>query len=205
MIKNIIFDIGNVILNFNYERVLNSYTSNKKDQDFIKKNIYNSPEWLGNSILDIGYITKDEAIKKVQERTNHTNDKLIYDFWKKCNKYAYIDKNVLEIITKLNEKGYKIYLLSNINEDMHNHIKNNKLFKIVDGYILSYLEHKIKPHEDIYKTLIKKYNINPKESIFIDDNKNNIETANKLDFIAAKVEPDNYKDIIKISNNLNII
>lgn len=111
MIKNIIFDIGNVILNFDYERVLNEYTKNKEDQDFIKKNIYNSKEWLGNSILDIGYITKDEAIRNVQERTNHTNDELIYDFWKNCNKYAFIDNNVLGIITKLKEKGYKIYLL----------------------------------------------------------------------------------------------
>lgn len=92
-----------------------------------------------------------------------------------------------------------------MNEDMHNHIKNNKLFEIVDGYVLSYIEHQIKPNEEIYKTLIKRYNINPKESIFIDDNKKNIETANKLNFTGIKVEPDNYNNIIKLLNDLNII
>ena len=203
--KNIIFDIGNVILNFDYERVLNEYTKNKEKQEFIRKNIYNSKEWLGNSILDLGYITKDEAIRNVQERTNHTNDKLIFDFWKNCNKYSYIDKNILKIINILKEKGYKIYLLSNMNKDMHNHIKKSKLFEIVDGYVLSYKEHQIKPNEDIYITLIKRYNINPEESIFIDDNKRNIETANKLKFKGIKVEPDNYNSIIKELKDINII
>lgn len=204
MVKNIIFDIGNVILNFDYTRVLDSYTSNKEKQKFIKKNIINSPEWLGNSLLDTGYITKEDAIKIVQDRTNHINDELIFDFWSNCNKYSYIDDNVLKLLAKLKEKGYSIYLLSNINADMYDYIKDSVLFKLVDGYILSYLEHQIKPYEAIYKTLIKRYNINPNESIFIDDNDKNIKTANKLGFIGAKVESDNYNSIIKILKEMNV-
>ena len=54
MIKNIVFDIGNVILNFDLNRVLNSYTINKNEQQFILDNIINSPEWLGYSLIDTG-------------------------------------------------------------------------------------------------------------------------------------------------------
>ena len=56
MIKNIIFDIGNVILNFNINEVLQKFTSNEVEQEFILKNIINSPEWLGNALIDTGYI-----------------------------------------------------------------------------------------------------------------------------------------------------
>ena len=58
MIKNIIFDIGNVILNFNIKEVLQKFTSNKIEQKFILKNIINSPEWLGNALIDTGYISR---------------------------------------------------------------------------------------------------------------------------------------------------
>ena len=90
MIKNIIFDIGNVILNFNLLEVLPSFTKNEDEQKFILDNIINSPEWLGNALIDTGYIKKD-AIEIVKDRTNHINDKLICDFWNGYNDYASVD------------------------------------------------------------------------------------------------------------------
>lgn len=67
MIKNIIFDIGNVILNFNIKEVLQKFTSNKVEQKFILKNIINSPEWLGNALIDTGYISRKESDKNVKK------------------------------------------------------------------------------------------------------------------------------------------
>ena len=61
MINNIIFDIGNVILNFKLHEVLSEFTLKIEEQQFIIDNIINSPEWLGNSLIDTGYITKEEA------------------------------------------------------------------------------------------------------------------------------------------------
>ena len=81
MIKNIVFDIGNVILNFDYKNVIEKYTNNVEEQKFIIDNIINSPEWLGYALIDTGYITKKEAIEIVKDRTNHTNDELIENFW----------------------------------------------------------------------------------------------------------------------------
>ena len=67
MIKNIIFDIGNVILNFNLLNVLSSFTENKDEQKFIFDNIINSPEWLGHALIDTGYIKKEDAIEIVNK------------------------------------------------------------------------------------------------------------------------------------------
>lgn len=205
MIKNIIFDIGNVILDFNIDRVLNEFSDSKDDQEFIKKNIIESPEWLGNALIDTGYLTRDDAIKIVQDRTNHSNDKLIIDFWKNYNKFAKIDERVLNLIKTLKNNNYRIYLLSNINPYTHELVKKSGLFEIVDGYVLSYKEHMIKPYKSIYNTLLKRYNLKPEESVFIDDNEKNIITGNLLGIISKKVEPDNYDSIINVVKELKLI
>ena len=62
MIKNIIFDIGNVILNFNINEVLQKFTSNEVEKEFILKNIINSPEWLGNALIDTGVIYQEKML-----------------------------------------------------------------------------------------------------------------------------------------------
>ena len=205
MIKNIIFDIGNVILDFNIDRVLNEFSDSKDDQEFIKKNIIESPEWLGNALIDTGYLTRDDAIKIVQDRTNHSKDKLIIDFWKNYNKFAKIDERVLNLIKKLKNNNYRIYLLSNINPYTHELVNKSSLFEIVDGYVLSYKEHMIKPYKSIYNTLLKRYNLKPEESVFIDDNEKNIITGNLLGIISKKVEPDNYDSIINVVKELKLI
>ena len=202
MIKNIIFDIGNVIYNFNYEKVLNEYTSDKEKQDFIRKYIYNSPEWLGHSLIDTGYINKETAIAMAQDRTNHTDDELIKDFWNNYSKYGHIDNRILDLIKELKDKNYKIYLLSNTNAHVTEFIKKSGLFEMVDGYVLSYLEHQIKPYISIYKTLLNRYNLKEDECIFIDDNANNINTANSLGLIGKLVESDSYESVLVALNDV---
>lgn len=201
MIKNVVFDIGNVILNFDYMKVISEYTDSIEEKKFILDNIMNSPEWLGYSLIDTGFITKEEAIQIVQDRTNHINDNLVQNFWNNYNNYAFVDKRVLNLIERLKNKGYKVYLLSNMNEYTFNKVKASNLFNIVDGYVLSYLVHQVKPYISIYKTLINKYNLKVSECLFIDDNKNNINTANSLGMIGRLVKPDNYEDIEYIINN----
>lgn len=195
MIKNIVFDIGNVILNFDYMKVISQYTDSIEEKKFILDNIINSPEWLEYSLIDTGFITKEEAIQIVQDRTNHINDNIVRNFWNNYNNYAFVDKRVLNLIERLKNKGYKVYLLSNMNEYTFNKVKASNLFNIVDGYVLSYLVHQVKPYISIYKTLINKYNLRVSECLFIDDNEKNIDTANSLGMIGRLVKPDNYEDI----------
>lgn len=205
IIKNIIFDIGNVILNFNVDDVLQKFTSDRNEQKFILDNIINSPEWLGNALIDTGYITRENAIEIVKDRTNHVYDNLITDFWYNYNNFAKVDENVLNLIKKLKNNNYKIYLLSNINPYTYEFVEKSGLFELVDGYVLSYQEHKVKPFVSIYMTLLERYNLIPSESVFIDDNQNNITTGNSLGIISKKVEPDNYDSIVNIINELNLM
>lgn len=204
VIKNIIFDIGNVILEFDLSKVLPAFTDNRDEQKFILDNIINSPEWLQYGLIDTGYISRDEAISIVQDRTNHVKDDLIVRFWNCYNEYALLNEDVLRLINNLKNNGYRIYLLSNINPYTFNTIKDSKLFNMVDGYVLSYVEHKIKPYIGIYKVLLDKYNLDVGECLFIDDNEKNVATASSLGITSYKVEPDNYESVIDALKNNNI-
>ena len=205
MIKNIIFDIGNVILNFNINEVLRKFTNNINEQNFILENIINSPEWLGNALIDTGYISRENAIEIVKDRTNHTNDELINNFWCNYNNFAQVDERVLQLIQKLKDNTYKIYLLSNINPYTFEFVNKSGLFNLVDGYVLSYQEHKVKPYKAIYNVLLERYNLIPNECIFIDDNKKNIDTGNLMGIMSKKVEPDNYDSIMNVIKECNLI
>lgn len=205
MIKNVLFDIGNVILNFNVDEVLQKFTSNKEEQKFILENIINSPEWLGNALIDTGYISREEAIEIVKDRTNHCNDRLIVDFWKNYNNFAKVDEKVLSLIQRLKNNNYKIYLLSNINPYTFEFVNKSGLFNLVDGYVLSYQEHKIKPYKAIYNVLLERYKLIPNECVFIDDNEKNVATGNLMGIISKKVEPDNYNSIIEVIEEFNLI
>ena len=197
MVKNVIFDIGNVILNFDLNYILPKFTENSDEQDFIVDNIINSPEWLGYSLIDTGYITKENAIAIVQDRTNHKNDNLIESFWNNYNNYSLVDNRVIELIKNLKLQGYRIYLLSNINEHTFINVEKSGLFNIVDGYVLSYKEHQVKPYVAIYETLLNRYELMASECLFIDDNEKNIKTAQELGFITRKVLSDNYESVLE--------
>ena len=192
-------------MNFNINEVLRKFTNNINEQNFILENIINSPEWLGNALIDTGYISRENAIEIVQYRTNHTNDELINNFWCNYNNFAQVDERVLQLIQKLKDNNYKIYLLSNINPYTFEFVNKSGLFNLVDGYVLSYKEHKVKPYKAIYNVLLERYNLIPNECLFIDDNKKNIDTGNLMRIISKKVEPDNYDSIINVIKECNLI
>lgn len=195
MIKNIIFDIGNVIAYINYRETVEKLIS-EEDRKFIIDNVIHAPEWNEEDTFDMGYYSIDDFISIIGDRTNNTKDDLIKYYMYEHYKYLIVNTKVLELIKELKEKNYNIYILSNLNDIAHNIYKENGVFDNVDGYVLSYKEHQIKPHQGIYKTLINRYNLVPSESIFIDDRLDNCETAKSLGIDYINVKKNDYKDLV---------
>ena len=192
--KNIIFDFGNVLMTFNALEIASKFTSSKEEQDFIVNKVVNSPEWGGLGLIDTGYLSREEIINIINDRSNNRYKDLVIDFMNNFDKYRYIQQDVLEIIKKLKNQGYKVYLLSNTNEYSYEKVIKDIEY-LFDGVVLSCKIHMIKPYEGIYKYLIDKYNIIPEESLFIDDREDNIKTANSLGINGRAVKPDDVEDI----------
>jgi putative hydrolase of the HAD superfamily len=84
---------------------------------------------------------------------------------------------------QLKEKGYKIYILSNYPKKTYDLTRKQLEFiNDCDGALFSFEIKKIKPDPDIFISLMNKYNFNATEAVFLDDNINNIEAAQKLGF-----------------------
>ena len=100
MIKNIIFDLGNVIINYNQDKIISNFTDNKVELQFIREKIFNSLEWR---LLDLGEITNDEAIKEIQKKNDKKYFNLIDRFLHEWYKVQPIG-----IIISANEKMKKM-------------------------------------------------------------------------------------------------
>ena len=181
MINCIIFDIGNVLLDFNPLDYLKNLFTDSTPQEILElhRDIFESEEWIK---LDRGVISQQQAVETLAIRNPKLKDKI----QKAMETWVEIltpKEDVIKILKKLDSKKYKLLLLSNFHEDAYAYIIDKyEFFQLFQGGIISYKEKLLKPEEEIYLSLIKKYNINPIEAIFIDDTVVNIDGANMLGF-----------------------
>lgn len=194
MIKNLIFDFGNVIINYNQEKIIKQFTRKKDEHDYIIEQIFKAPEW---KMLDLGTIKKKEATSIINKRNNYKYKDLTEDFLNNWYKTQTINRDVIELAKKLHEDGYRLYVLSNMHNLTFEFFKDDEFFKIFDGIVISAYEHARKPDPKIFEILIKRYNLKPQECLFIDDDdtEKSYQTANKIGILGRKVLPNNVEDI----------
>ncbi len=179
MIKNIIFDIGGVLLEYNPKTYLDTLNIEELKRKEINNIIFHSTKWKDclNGIIDnqqlIEILTKENP--KYENEINQILDK---------NNLKYMlppKTETIEYYKKLKHKGYKIYLCSNITEDTYKYIYNEyEIIQEADGSVFSCFEGVSKPNIEIYKRLVNKYKLDIEESILIDDTKRNIISANEF-------------------------
>ena len=179
MIRNIIFDIGGVLLDYNpktYLDKLNIEDSKRKELNDI---IFHNQKW--KDYLN-GFTTNSKLTEYlVKENLNYKHE--IEQILSKDNlKYMLPPKQeMIEYYKSLKQKEYKIYLCSNITKDTYDYIKDNfEIIQIADGGVFSCFENISKPNAEIYHKLTQKYNLNMEESILIDDTKRNIISSNDI-------------------------
>ena len=172
MIKNVIFDIGNVLVDFHpipyFQRLLP-----KSDMSLICPLIFDSI-W---EQIDEGRLTCEQAKRKhIQRHPQYTKEiEYVYAHWKemmalKEDTYAYFKE--------CQQRGFHVFLLSNIGAESHQYLSERyTFFDDADGAILSYQHRCIKPDVRIYQLLIKRYRLNAEECVFFDDNLLNIQNA----------------------------
>lgn len=203
MIKNIIFDLGNVILQCSTIETMYNFTTSEEIAKNLITYIFKSEEW---QLLDLGNISKEEAILRIQERVSAQYKPLIKEVIDNRVKYIKLNKETIEIAKKLKDIGYKIYVLSNMATFTYEYFKDNEFFKLCDGIVISAYEHIKKPDEEIFKILLDRYKLLPKECLFIDDDDTgrSFETANKLGINGRRVLPNDSEDVLKLLIEYNI-
>ena len=204
MIKNIIFDYGNIIVKCNINEIVKKYTNDPEVIKFIEEKVVDSEEWVKGWLIDLGEITLSEAASRINKRTNYIHEDLVNRFLLDVPDNLKYNDNVLDVVKDLKNKGYKVYVLSNTSKETFANFKAD-LEALFDGLVLSYKIHEIKPNKPIYEYLLKTYNLNPNECLFLDDRLDNIKTANELGIHGRKVNEDDVEDIKAVLKEYDIL
>jgi len=182
MIKNIIFDIGNVLASFRWKDLFADlgYTGEKFDR-IAAATILHPTMW---NEFDRSLMSDEEIIAKciAREPEYEAEIRLIFEKTELLvEEYAYSRA----WIRGLKERGYKVYLLSNYGRTSFEAARKHgrlSFLPLVDGAVISYEVQIVKPEPGIYRALLEKYNLNAEECVFLDDRADNIETAKELGF-----------------------
>lgn len=181
MLKNIVFDFGNVIMEWNPDEMLNHYHLTPDQHDLLKKVIFRSKEWQE---IDAGKLTEKEAEKiflsKVPTGLQDKVKQVMATWPETVNFY----EPVFHLMSRLRKQHYKIYGLSNTGMKFANFVKDSATGDYFDGYVFSAQEKLVKPDPRIYQLLLNRYHLKADECLFIDDIPENTAAAEKLGMYA---------------------
>ena len=175
MIKNIIFDMGQVLLTFDPLLFISKLgISDKNDIDILLREIYKSLEW---SMMDRGSLSEEEASKIISKRVPDHLKEYVPKLTSEWTRPIIPIVGAKELIKELKDNGYKIYLLSNASLNHKNYWHKVPGSEYFDGVVVSSYIKLVKPDPRIYKYLLDKYDLKASESVFIDDSTLNVEGA----------------------------
>ena len=175
-----LFDLGGVFFDWDPHYFYKDIFIDKKERDNFLNNICND-EW--NNKQDAGRLIKDAENDLIQKFPDY-EDKIRLYYKNHHRMFRKIFQKSVDILNELKNNKYECYVLSNWSwETFHGMDKKYSFLNQFDDLIISGKEKLVKPDAQIYKLAIKRFNLIPEETIFIDDKKENIDAANKLGFL----------------------
>lgn len=172
MIKNVIFDLGGVVLGRDFSRLAELLGDTFS---FIAGNDF--PAYW--SEFDRGMHTREEVAEMLAADKGCSVEEAqrsIQDLLELLQPVAETE----ELIRELKERGVKMYVLSNMSREFYEHISRFPVFDYFDGEVVSCYEHINKPDEGIYTCLLERYDLRPEECLFADDKSINTAAASAL-------------------------
>ena len=171
--KNLVFDMGNALIEWNSEKILQAITDDIKLQNLLRKEVFETGLWVQT---DEGVKTREEMIEIVSDKIGEEYRNEITQLSRYWYKYVDVYTKVQDRIIELSKNGYNIYILSNTAYTFYDLVKEGYLpaASIAKGIVLSCEERVLKPNEKIYNILLERYNLDPHNTMFFDDLPENI-------------------------------
>lgn len=189
MYKNIVFDVGKVLLSYRWAGALEDAGVPKEVACDLAPELFDKPLWQE---LDYGIRPYFDIVEDFGKAYPEYKEEL-RRYFTDVEKLPIPREKVWNEVKRLKEKGYKLYILSNYSEYMFK--KHTSMFPFIeymDGVLVSYMDNLCKPDEKIYRTLFERFKINPKESIFFDDRPENTEKSRELGMDAITVTDEEF-------------
>lgn len=175
MYRNIVFDLGGVVVEYNPRDYLADRFFNERIEKRLYEAVFGSEEW---QLLDQGKLTWGEAfqifIQRGQDKEMLFEMQALLENW---TDMLTTRKPTIALLKLLKKKGFDLYYLSNISKETLALLARRNYFKLFSGGVASYEVGVNKPDPLIYDTLLDKYDLVPEETIFTDDRKPNAAAA----------------------------
>lgn len=173
MIKNIIFDMGGVLIDYNPEKTLYGIFD-RETADILLREIFRNQLWADK---DRGIIAPEEIMKIKKDAIPEAVYEKVCEMVDNFYPYMPVFEQMYDFVKSLRENGYGIYLLSNASADFHIRREGIPALSLFDGVLISADYKLLKPEKEIYEALYKEFDLKPEECFFIDDVQKNIDGA----------------------------
>ena len=177
MIKAVVFDIGNVLVDFGWKDYLDRTFEDESVRKELAEAMFLNSDWQEGDRLDMTY---EEYVQMFVDNAPHLEKEIRYvlshmsDFF---SEYTY----TRQVIREFKEEGYKVYFLSNYSHAAYDQTKEILSFtEEMDGGIFSYRENMAKPDPEFFKLFCSRFDLKPSEIVFLDDLKENVAAARML-------------------------
>lgn len=173
---NFIFDLGNVLIDWDPKKFISKYDLSSQEKIDIEKHLFAHADWLA---LDQGIKSQEDVINNVALRSGLNTVTVKYSIDEMKKSLDTIEKSAV-LLRELSEHGFGLFCLSNMSHDTYNHLKGREFFKYFDDIIISADVKMIKPDIQIFEYALDRFKLKASETVFIDDSEPNIIAAQSL-------------------------
>ena len=184
--KNIIFDVGDVLLDYRWQQMLMDYGLDESEAYRVGRELFDDPDGLWHE-YDLGVKSQEEIIQEFEQK--HPKDAEVIRWFISHGEYMHVARPAIwKLVHQLKEAGYHLYILSNYPEILFKkHTQYADFMDDMEGMVVSYMIHVGKPERIVYQTLCDRYGLNKEECLFFDDRAENVQGAIDLGMRAKRV------------------
>ena len=175
MIRNIVFDMGQVLIHWTPHLLLTPFHLTPEEEDMVLRELFQSVEWVK---LDRGSMTPGEAIQAVCPRLPESLHPCVREVVTRWDAWTLVPmEGMAAPLGELKELGMHIYLLSNANLALRSYFPRIPGSECFDGLMVSAEEKLVKPNPDIFRALLERFGLEAERCFFVDDSPSNVEGA----------------------------
>ncbi len=177
MPKNVIFDLGGVVIEWGPEQIIESYYADPALRTLMHTEMFRHPDWLD---LDRGTLSEPELIARLVQRTGRTAAEL-ERLMDAVRASLHAKQDTVALLDKLFARGVPLYCLSNMSSDTFAHLRERHSFwGVFRGIVISGDVRLMKPEPQIFELLLQRYGLPAADTVFVDDNEPNVAAARAL-------------------------
>jgi putative hydrolase of the HAD superfamily len=176
-VKNVIFDLGGVVIEWSPDRILEAYYADPHVRASMKTALFLHPDWLQ---LDRGTLSEAEALIRLEGRTGRPAPEL-EGLLAAVRASLHAKADTVALLARLEQRGVPLYCLSNMSSATFEYLRQQHSFwGVFRGIVISGDIKMMKPEREIFDFLLSRYGLSATDSVLVDDHAANIEAARAL-------------------------